>query len=76
MVQISSAVVDAIAQYSDSVLDPATVGCFLALQEIQFAPRKIQYPVVDHRVKEDLAQSASEKPYKSKNYFVKYECQN
>ena len=34
------------AQYSASVLELETVGCFLALQEIQLEPKKVQKPVV------------------------------
>lgn len=37
--QISSAVVFATALYSASVEDLATVGCFLADQEIKFVPK-------------------------------------
>ncbi|KAJ0779391.1 hypothetical protein HanPI659440_Chr06g0225971 [Helianthus annuus] len=50
------------ARYSDSQLDLATVGCFLALQEIKLPPKKIEYPYVERRVSRQRAQSASEYP--------------
>lgn len=34
------------AQYSASIVDQAIMGCFFALQETQFAPRKVQQPEV------------------------------
>ena len=47
MIHVSSAAAEAKARYSASVLDLATVGCFLADQEMLFGPRKVQKPVVD-----------------------------
>lgn len=61
--QVISAVVEAIALYSASELDLATVGCFFEHQEMQFAPRKTQKPMVLLRVDGQPAQSASEKAY-------------
>jgi hypothetical protein len=43
------------------VLDLETVGCFLALQEIKFGPKKIAKPPVDLLSSRHPAQSASEK---------------
>jgi hypothetical protein len=57
-----SVVVLAIALYSTSVLDLKTVGCFLALQDTKFKPRKMTKPPVDLRSSRQLAQSALEKP--------------
>lgn len=57
-----SAAVLATPRYSDSQLDQAIVGCFFALHETRFPPRKIEYPYVKHRVSTHLAQSASEYP--------------
>ena len=48
--QDNSAVVEDKARYSASALERATVLCFLALQEIQVSPRKVQKPVVERRV--------------------------
>jgi hypothetical protein len=45
----NSAAVFASALYSASVLDRATVACFLQLHEMRFFPRKTQYPPVDRR---------------------------
>lgn len=39
---VSSVVVDAIAQYSTSTHEQATVDSFLALHKIQFEPRDVQ----------------------------------
>ena len=63
--QASTAVVDAIARYSASALDQATMGCFLALHEMQLEPKKVQYPVVERLVVVHPAQSASEKAKRS-----------
>lgn len=40
----------AIAQYSDSQVERETLGCFLALQETKFPPRKMEYPYVERQV--------------------------
>lgn len=40
----------AIAQYSASALDRATVICFFACREIQLEPTNKQHPEVDHPV--------------------------
>ena len=57
---VSSATVDAMERYSASVLDLATVDCFLALQDIQLPLRKVQNPVVERRLVGQPAQSALE----------------
>ena len=57
---VSSVAVDAMERYSASVLDLATVDCFLALQDIQLPPRKVQNPVVERRLVGQPAQSALE----------------
>ena len=49
VIQLSSTVVVAMARYSASVVDRATIFCFLELQLIRLAPRKIIYPDVDVR---------------------------
>jgi hypothetical protein len=43
----SSATVFAKALYSASVLDRATVACFLQLQEMRLLLKKTQYPLVE-----------------------------
>ena len=58
---MSSAVVEAMARYSASALDRATVGCFLALQEIHVLPRNVHKPIVERRVEGHPTQSESEK---------------
>jgi hypothetical protein len=60
-IQISSAVALAKDLYSASVLDLDTVACFLALQEIKFAPKNIAKPPVDRLSSKLPAQSASAK---------------
>lgn len=42
-----------------SVLDLATVGCFLALQEMQLDPMNMQHPAGERRVSGQPTQSAS-----------------
>jgi hypothetical protein len=37
------------ALYYDLVLKRATVGCFLQLQEIRLAPKKMQWPLVERQ---------------------------
>ena len=61
---MSSAAVDASDQYSPSVLDLATISCFLKTKEMQFTPRYMQYLVVERLVSGQPAQSAFEKPDK------------
>lgn len=46
--------------YSTSAEEREMVAYFLLFQEIKFFPRKRQYPVIDLRVLEHLAQSVSE----------------
>ena len=58
---MSSAAVEAMARYSVSALDQATMGCFLALQEKHVLPRNVQRPVVEQRVEGHPAQSESER---------------
>jgi hypothetical protein len=50
-----------IALYSASVLDLETVGCFLALQDTMFDPRKMAKPHMDLWSSRQRAQLASEK---------------
>jgi hypothetical protein len=58
--QIISAVAFAIALYSATVLDRATVACFHALQDIRLEPKKMAKPPVDRLSSILPAQSASE----------------
>jgi hypothetical protein len=60
-IYIISAVAFAIALYSASVMDLEMVGCFLALHEIKFKPRKMTKPPVDLLSSKHPAQSASKK---------------
>ena len=60
--QMISEEVVARARYSASVDERATVGCFLACQEMRLGPRKMQNPVVDHLSVESPAQSKSLQP--------------
>ena len=64
--QVNFAAVKAIAWYSASTLERATMDCFLALQEMQLPSRKVQKLVVDRLVIRQPTQSASENPYKSR----------
>ena len=64
--QVNYAAMEAIARYSASALERATVDCFLALQEMQLPPRKVQKTIVYCLVIRQPAQSASENPYKSR----------
>ena len=57
---VSSATVDAMEWYLASALDLATIDCFLALQDIQLPPRKVQNHVVERQLVGQPAQSASE----------------
>ncbi|XP_060962265.1 uncharacterized protein LOC115695280 [Cannabis sativa] len=50
------------ALYSTSAELLDIIDCFFALQEMRLSPRKIQYPVVEHQVTGQDAQSKSEKP--------------
>lgn len=50
---------EASARYSASEEERDTVVCFLERQEMRDAPRKMQKPVTDLRVKEQEAQSES-----------------
>jgi hypothetical protein len=45
--QRSSDVVSARARYSTSILDQATIDCFLLRHEIKEVPSKKQYPVLE-----------------------------
>lgn len=69
---VNSAVVEERARYSASAVERATIGCFLAFQEMQLDPRKTQNHVVDRRVALQPAQSASEK----KTYKLRLLCDN
>jgi hypothetical protein len=60
--QVNSAAVEAMEMYSASALERATVDCFLALQEMQLLPKKVQKPVVERLVEGQPAQSKSENP--------------
>ena len=51
----------AIARYSASAEERDTMVCFLAFQETNEWPKKIQKPVTERRVSEQVPQSASEK---------------
>ncbi|MCI66169.1 hypothetical protein A2U01_0087427, partial [Trifolium medium] len=57
---ISSQAAAAIARYSASTLDFATMFCFLLRHEIKFPPMGTQYPEVDLLSADEPAQSASE----------------
>ena len=57
---VSSTTVDAMERYTASALDLATIDCFLALQDIQLPPRKVQNHVVERQLVGQPAQSASE----------------
>lgn len=59
-IQGSSLAVAAKARYSTSAEDREIVVCFLAFQDIDESPRKMQKPVVDFRVSGQDPQSASE----------------
>ena len=61
---MSSVAAEAIARYSASILDRATVGCFLADQDTQLGPKKVQNHVVDLLVRGQPPQSESENAYK------------
>jgi len=56
---ITLAVAFANALYSASVLDLDTVGCFLALHEMRFGPKKTAKPLVERQSSTLPAQSAS-----------------
>ena len=53
-------VVEVIARYSASVIEHATIGCFLAVQEIREEPKRMPNPVVDQRSSGSPAQSESQ----------------
>ena len=59
LIQSNSEVALAIALYSASVLDRATLGCFLELQETKLLPRYMRNPLVERRSEESPTQSAS-----------------
>lgn len=62
--QYKSVVASAIARYSASVLERATTGCFLAVQEIRHEPKNIPKPVVDQRSSGSPAQSESQNAWR------------
>ena len=53
--QVHYAAMEAIARYSASALKRATVDCFLALQEMQLSPRKVQKSILYRLVIRQLA---------------------
>lgn len=59
---MSSAVVEAKAQYFASVVDRDTVACFLAPKDIKFLPKKIAKLEVERLSSLQPTQSASQKP--------------
>ena len=59
VIQINSELALTSALYFASVLDHATVGCFLELQETRLSPRYTRKPLVDRRSETSPAQSAS-----------------
>lgn len=59
LIHISLHDVCAMALYSASMLDLATIVCFLLFQVIKFPPRNVQYPIVDYLSEGDPAQSTS-----------------
>lgn len=71
MIHVSSVVAEAKEWYSTSALDLAIMVCLLELQEIQLAPRYMQYHVVLRLVVGQLAQFESEKAYKLEELWDK-----
>ena len=61
----------AIAQYSALVEEQTIVHCFVELQEIGLAPRKLKKVPVEVRSSRLLAQSVSEKPCKARGVFAR-----
>ena len=61
MSQLISLIVAAIALYSAFAEDLKIVVCFLAFQEIEESPKKMQKPVIDFLESGQVAQSKSEK---------------
>ena len=61
------------ALYSASVLDRATVFCFLQPQEMRLLSRNTQKPPVERRSSRHLAQSASEKTWREWE-FDRFNC--
>lgn len=54
--------------YSASILDLATTYCFLELQAIKLPLKNTQFPLVERRSSSQLAQSASAKSSKDREY--------
>lgn len=62
LIHVISLVTEARHHYSASILERATVGCFLTDHKIGLVPRNIHKPEVDLLVSKQAAQSASKKP--------------
>lgn len=59
-IHVISKHVAAIARYSASADERATLVCFFDFQEINESPKKIQYPEIERRVTVRHAQSESQ----------------
>lgn len=62
LIHCTSAVVDAMARYSASVDEGATVLCLLDFHEMGLDPRNMTYALVEVRSLGSQSQSKSEKP--------------
>ena len=70
-INCNSTAVTAIARYSTSVEERATVRCFVELQEIGLAQRTIRKTLMEVRSSGLLAQSALEKPCNVRGMFAR-----